>query len=440
MEEKVLIEKIKSDLGSGLAGSAEPKEQKQNNNKDSSLSVETVLTNPDEQKCLGFFLAQNYSGLLDYLYDDPSRIASHEIKALKFFAELKLGFKPKLGSLLSTNDYYSYKKDLVFSRTLVKQAKVLDIKDIDFFSFTAEIPEISYSWIKALLHSIDVELEGDLDFYLAKVEQSFSDVKAKYGNDTDVIEDFEPRILYLKALLHKNFNSPEQEKFIDLYLEKTLAQKEKIADLELIGNKLEFPEDKVLSNLDTLYQETKYIQNFIEDKTILLEDTCQSFACSDCCHYTHPSLSFTEFEYIKAWALENNYDLSQAIENAKRIQEHFKDGELKVIDKEGAINLLPEKPDFDCPFLIDKRCSIHEARPLMCRVFSTGTLDGKRIKSCHYYLNQYQYFSSPDNERLSYDARGFQAMLDASDKYLTQSDKAKTGLIAAYLLDYDENQ
>jgi Fe-S-cluster containining protein len=44
-------------------------------------------------------------------------------------------------------------------------------------------------------------------------------------------------------------------------------------------------------------------------------------------------------------------------------------------------------------------CQVYAARPLVCRSFGISTIDGSSVQACKYYLTQYQYNSSPRNER-----------------------------------------
>ena len=251
-------------------------------------------------------------------------------------------------------------------------------------------------------------------------------------------------MFYLKVLIYKKLDDEKNtNKYLEKYLDKSFSTEEKISKLVLIANNEQFKADEVLSNMKIIFGEASAINNFINDTSLLTNDTCGAYGCDDCCRYTYPSLTLTEFEYIKNWALENDYDFSSAIEKAKTIQENYEKESGKVFkieNKTDDLDLNPEDFKFDCPFLENNRCSIHPARPLLCRVFGSGSSDGQHMKSCNFYLNQYQYMNSPENERLVYDARGFQAMLEESDKYLTEAQSAKTGLIPAFLMDFAQNQ
>jgi Fe-S-cluster containining protein len=437
-----ILKKIEPEHGSGVKDFDKAKFEKLKKNKRNN-EAEIISLEDDEvlQKSLEFFKTKKFSELLDYLYEDPSRISSNQIRAIKFLAEVKLSFKPKIGSLIKRDNFYDYKKDLIFSETLLDQAKNLSCEDIDFFAYTTELPQLNYSIIKSHLLDFKTVLDEDvLKEYLVKLDQAIIDVKNAFENDSEVNLHFEERVLYLKALIYKELQESDNvKKNINLYLEKSLKLEEQISKLVLIANQEIFAPDEILSNMKILFGETSEINKFISDKSLLTDDTCGAYGCDDCCRYTYPSISLTEFEYIKNWALENNYDLSKAIERSKKIQEEYQKKYSKtfqVEDKKEDQDLNPEDFKFDCPFLEEGRCSIHPARPLLCRVFGSGSSDGQYLKSCNYYLNQYQYMSSPEHERLVYDSGVFTQMLEESDKYLTQSDQPKTGLIPAFLLDF----
>lgn len=446
MEEyKQILDKIKPKLGSGVQSFDKAAFAKLKKNKNN--SSDEIIEEPfDEvlEKCLNLFEKSQYSGLLDYLYEDPSRISSNDIKAIKFLTEFKLGFKPITGALIKRDNFYDYKKDLLFSEVLVGMALRLEVNNIDFFDYSDKLPQLNYSWIRAQLFNPRTTLSKDeLLSFIEKINNSFSSVKELFENDKEVISHYEERVLYLNALLHKKQGDVENAtKFINQYLEKSFSLDEKISKLVLISNQELFSADELLSQMKISYGEVSEISSFISDTSLLTQDTCGAYACDDCCKYTYPSLSLTEFEYIKNWAKENNFDFSKAIEKSKQIQDAYKkqtEKTFQIEDKKDGLDLNPEDYKFDCPFLDEGRCSIHPARPLLCRVFGSGATDSKHIKSCNYYMNQYQYMSSPEHERLVYDARGFQAALDESDKYLTNSMFAKTGLIPAFLIDFASN-
>ncbi len=432
-----LLNKIKPEQGSGL-NEFDKKEFQEKKEILKAEKLELIDEFFETNKAL--FLKQNYSEILDTLYQDPSKISSHKIKALKFLAEIKLGFKPQLNSFLKRDDFYEYKKDTQFAYELIKLSKELSICDVDFFDYCELLVPLTYYWIKNQLLDFNLNIREDcLEDFLSKIEKCEADISQKYNNDKDVKEDFAFKKLYIKTLIYKiNNNESQLNKSLQEYFDKTLNQDEQITSLDLIANKNFFHGDQVLSNLETLYAEVEEICAFITSRSLISANTCQSYNCADCCKQTSPSMSYTEFEFIKNWARKNNFDLSPAIKKAQKIiSENAQQINFKIEEQTNSIDLNPNNQKYECPFLEEGLCSIHEARPLNCRIFGQGSADAMFLKSCNFFMNQYQYFASPENERLVYDARGFQAMLTESDKYLTQAKFAKTGLIPSFLIESD---
>ena len=206
-----------------------------------------------------------------------------------------------------------------------------------------------------------------------------------------------------------------------------------------------FPAAETLSNWGQVLDEVVSTQKEVLETTGLHEDTCAYFNCSDCCNYTSPHMSLTEYLYLKDWAEKNDYPLEEVRERARQIQNEHKakfGDELKIIDKSFIENRKkgvenPHGFKYSCPFLIDKRCSIYEARPLLCRGFGLSSDDNLAVKTCNFYLGQYTHNCSRDNERYVYDLRPVQQMATESDRYLAKSKnldkKELKGTIVAWL-------
>ena len=207
------------------------------------------------------------------------------------------------------------------------------------------------------------------------------------------------------------------------------------------------PEDTLI-HWEKILAELNAVQNDVTVMAPLHKDTCGYFKCDDCCNYTSPHMSFTEFKYLEKWIQENNYPIQDVLLKNQEIQTKHEElfGEkLKVIDKS-----LPENQEkgienpfgfkYSCPFLVEKRCSIYEARPLACRGFGLSTDDNLSIKTCNFYSEQYIHNCSRDNERYVYDLRPVQVMAKASDRYLTElanlDKKELKGTIVAFLSEF----
>ena len=156
-------------------------------------------------------------------------------------------------------------------------------------------------------------------------------------------------------------------------------------------------------------------------------------------------MSLTEYKFLLNWIKENNYPIAGVIEKAKGIQEEHKKlfGEvMPIIDttisenkEKGLEN--PFNYKYSCPFLVEGRCSIYHARPLLCRGFGLSSDDAVAVKTCNFYLSQYTHNCSRDNDRYVYDLRPVQAMAKASDRKLSQelssTEQELKGTIVAWL-------
>ncbi|MDD9898198.1 MAG: YkgJ family cysteine cluster protein, partial [Candidatus Melainabacteria bacterium] len=164
--------------------------------------------------------------------------------------------------------------------------------------------------------------------------------------------------------------------------------------------------------------------------------TCDYYKCSDCCSHTFPSMTASEWQYLETWMQQNDYPRQEAVERAQAIQAELKQ-KLEVVDKSdpayshrGSEN--PERHKFTCPFLLDNKCSVYHARPLLCRGFGLSTDNNLSLKTCKYYQNQYRHNASPENERYSYDLRNAQMLAASSDRYHNEG-KHLIGTIVAWL-------
>jgi len=125
---------------------------------------------------------------------------------------------------------------------------------------------------------------------------------------------------------------------------------------------------------------TRLIQKFFEQQKDYIH--CES-GCSLCCEYGQYPFSEIEFQY----AMLGYNALS---ENEKRlIQEKVK----KI--KEVKIKSIDEEFMYECPFLIEKKCSIYKYRGIICRThglmfFLTdkdGEVKSKAPRCVHFGLN-----------------------------------------------------
>ncbi len=98
--------------------------------------------------------------------------------------------------------------------------------------------------------------------------------------------------------------------------------------------------------------------------------------CSECCEQGDYPISQIELEYLMQGFAELSLDMKRLVqENFK----HFQSG--------GA-----------CPFLIDKKCSVYNYRPIICRVHGLAYLCRDNIVKVPYCVNTGKNFSSVYND------------------------------------------
>lgn len=200
--------------------------------------------------------------------------------------------------------------------------------------------------------------------------------------------------------------------------------------------------DRDVTFLEKLYQEAAELQSEALIRSGVFEDTCFYFQCSDCCKKDFPTVSLTEFLYIKNSLSEEELNkLKAKAEEIQKAHEKKHGFRLGLVDqtKPGKQKENPSNFQFTCPFLDDKdSCTIHDKRPLACRVFGLSTIDGEAVQACKFYLTQYQYNASHRNERDVYDSDPHTKMLGEINKILAKKHDFKdmeqpVGTLVAWL-------
>ncbi|NQY79478.1 MAG: YkgJ family cysteine cluster protein [Candidatus Caenarcaniphilales bacterium] len=340
----------------------------------------------------------------------PSFVDAHTKKRLsQGLAKLLIGF------------FHILKINIVFSNQ-IQQA----LDDFDFFSLKEILPDITFYYSQYILEFKVTEKYDQLAHELLNFE---------YIDFCDGVENIEQRqeaerVRLLAFYYRVTGDKAKSEEYMMRY--RKIMPSDITVDLSPEmrpkSNPSFFPATETLKNWGQVLEEVVTTQKDVLKITGLHEDTCAYFNCSDCCNYTSPHMSLTEYLYLKEWAEENDYPLEEARERAREIQAEHKTEfgeELKIIDKSIANNSEKGKENphgfkYSCPFLVDKRCSIYEARPLLCRGFGLSSDDNLAVKTCNFYLGQYTHNCSRDNERYVYDLRPVQLMATESDRYLSK--------------------
>lgn len=403
---------------------------------------------PDQPyQFLALFVFGKFEELAKIFKDDPSLISSIEIKALKIlnslclqetissrdlfpFVSPELTMKRKIGKRVSKQllDYYKS-----ISSNLSNFKNIPEWQAIDFWSVSEAIPEIEFIYVQYIL-------ENNLKEQFNKVKE-FIETKREEINNPEIKTELELEQKYLQAFYYRRIGDKDKAEKASLdYFMLYKPDPDQSSTIKSYGNQNFYQANQVLENWDKILDEADQLQRDVETKAGLEQMTCDYYKCSDCCSNTFPSMTSTEYKYLEDWMKENNYPVEAAKAAASKIQEDHRElhgSELKIVNKEdpefahrGSENKHSFK--FSCPFLKDHQCSIYQARPLLCRGFGLSNDNDFSIKSCKYYLAQYRYQSSPDNERQSYDLRPAQ-MLAASADRASNEGKHLVGTIVAWL-------
>ncbi len=395
---------------------------------------------------LNLFAWEKFSEFETKALERPDLLAEREIKALYTLVLLILNKK------LSENHFFSQftnphsrkrlsqgmAKDLIRILKLLKNIKFSDgtqkcLAEINLFSLKEKIPDIVFYYAEFIIQE-----QTETEFY--KLNLSLAEAELlnfKYIDFCDAVEDIERRQLAERARILSLFyrkigNLSLAEKYLLEYRE--LMPEDIITtlppEIRTISNAKVFPAVEVINHWDKILVDCDKAQDLVLEYTGIYKDTCGYHKCEDCCNYTSPHMSYTEFKFMMKWLKENNYPLDSVKEKAKSIQaEHKKlfGEELPIIDTSNPENKEkglenPFNYKYSCPFLIEGRCSIYHARPLLCRGFGLSSDDALAVKTCNFYFTQYTHNCSRDNERYVYDLRPVQAMARASDRKLTQKE------------------
>jgi len=352
-------------------------------------------------------LLGNYQDLEKQFNKSPDLIDTPKIKAL-FLLNLILQGIPLKHHHISMRPSQEFILDAL-AYELIEVFKMLKAHkhslEVNFYKYLEVLPSLVIYYSDYLLKDSywgNQESSEALNSILEMVWVYLDDINCwKFMN-----QDLNSQRHRLTALFHRrSMNKELAENALVKYREQftpDLQAKIKINSIDLTQK---FSGIQVLENIENIYNEIASIQSEIMTRTGIDLDSCFYYSCNDCCAKDFPTVSLLEFLYIKNWFQANKIDMKPFVDNALKIQKQHQEvfGEpMKIVDQTKS-NSQEENPfglQFRCPFLgAENVCQVYAARPLVCRSFGISTIDGSSVQACKYYLSQYQYNSSPRNER-----------------------------------------
>ncbi len=397
---------------------------------------------------LHLFIFSKHEELADLLQRDPSIIAIGELKALKILNMLILGKEITLKDLFP----FAKNKESVLpfsSRNLSKHivnlysqiflnAQVANLEKLPLAKLEEFLDDIALEYSSFILRYKIAAKYSEVWEILSPYALEFSafDLSSNSNKQVFTAKNLEAiRLLGIYKRLQGDLLGAEHYEF--LYHKYFSPDTERRAHLISHANTQGFPSAEILTNWGSILQECDEIQEAIHKQAGLESSTCEYFSCTDCCKYTFPVMSYTEFLYLKNWLVANNYPLGELEQRCAEIQSQYESqyGErFKVLDKNLPENNIrgienPHNFKYTCPFLDNAgRCSCYAARPLLCRGFGLSTDNGISTKSCQYFIKQYDHGANADADRDVYDLRQVQALARASDRHLSASNSVAESL------------
>ena len=201
--------------------------------------------------------------------------------------------------------------------------------------------------------------------------------------------------------------------------------------------------NEVFAVIESAYTQTKKLTEAFELEYAINPSTCMEAGCQDCCKKTFPMVSYSEYLYLRSWFDKQTEGFKKGIEEySKSVLLRYKEtfnkeapfmvGENIVFHKEYPLNF-----SFDCPFLGDNKCNIHEVRPFGCRAYGYSSYDGITFKGCNYLFEQFKSATKMHHVRKVIDATSFYKYISLSDKVLIDQ-KVMAPLPRWFAQDYDE--
>lgn len=212
-----------------------------------------------------------------------------------------------------------------------------------------------------------------------------------------------------------------------LLFRKSLDPLKKSFECKLVG--VDFPdpmpnsEDEILSALSKSYDDVKSLISRIDLEYGIDTYTCMEAACQDCCKKTFPFVSYVEYLYMKKW-FDNQSDeykaniVSKSVDILNRLEKQYGKKPFFVVGDKEVRDEFPNEFFFECPYLGDNKCNVHESRPFTCRAYGYGSQDGVKFKGCNYLYDQYKFASNLDDGRKVLNMNSFYEFTTEVDKKL----------------------
>jgi Fe-S-cluster containining protein len=416
--------------------------------------IDRYPDNREFRELLNLLAQRKFQEIENTLKARPDLESLLEIKAIKFLSFMFLGKDLKQIKIfqLSNPNSISFQKisfklsalllDLyeLLKNNLIEFSQEFGRGELDFWSLEEVLPALRYLYSQYVLEK---KLSEKYPMLLEKLEEDTTKTEEIF----EKAYDWGLERLRLLAFYHRRQNIPkEAEEFLLEFREALRPNQETNIRIKSLGNREFFPANEVFSNWQNILDECDEIQKDIVEIVGLEANTCEYFKCADCCKNPFPVMSLTEFKYMKNWLTENNYPVEEIHEKSRSIQSDYKEKhgeELKIIDKSILENKIrgienPTAYKYECPFLKENRCSVYQARPLLCRGFGLATDNNISLKTCKYYLSQYQNSLVIQNERIAYDLRPAQTLARISDNYLSNNKQLSGTIVAWFTCDEEQ--
>ena len=212
---------------------------------------------------------------------------------------------------------FSLLKNIRFSEKTQRK-----LESLNLFSLKKLIPDIVFYYAEYILKE-NIEESFDL------TEQEL--LNFKFIDFCEGVENIEERqnaekIRLLAFFYRKKKNEALAEQYL---LEYRKAMPADIVTtlppvIHTVKNARTFPSKLVLENWNEILNDCDEAQDKVIEYTGIYKDTCGYHKCEDCCNYTSPHMSLTEYKFMLNWIKENNYPIAGVIEKAKAIQEEHK--------------------------------------------------------------------------------------------------------------------